>query len=258
MAPKKLTDRKLESLKAATPDKKHSKRKHYDVWDRDGLGVRVSYKGRKTFVLMARYPRNPNNPQRVALGTYPTMSLAEAREKAAHWRKLIGKNIDPRDEEERKKEQSFRAVAEQFIEYIKRPQKNRPPLRTAPVMEHRLRETFIEKWGGRPVTEITADDVKGIIRKSVEGGAPYQAFHHFALIRRLFNWAIGTDDYGVQFNPCDRLSSGDLIGERHARDRVCAVACNRSPGLSVWPALSSASIDRIAPGRGLRRALVRI
>src|SRR6516165_1334361 len=216
----KLTDRKLESLKAATPDKKHPKRKHYDVWDRDGLAVRVSYEGRKTFVLVARYPRNPKNPQRVALGTYPTMSLAEAREKAARWRKLIGKNIDPRDEEERKKEQSFRAVAEQFIEYIKKPQKNRPPLRTAPVMEHRLRETFIEKWGARPITEITADDVKRIIRKSVEDGAPYQAFHHFALIRRLFNWAIGTDDYGIQFNPCDRLNSGDLIGERHARDRV--------------------------------------
>jgi integrase len=216
----KLTDRKLESLKAATPDKKHPKRKHYDVWDRDGLAVRVSYEGRKTFVLVARYPRNPKNPQRVALGTYPTMSLAEAREKAARWRKLIGKNIDPRHEEERKKEHSFRAVTEQFIEYIKKPQKNRPPLRTAPVMEHRLRETFIEKWGARPIAEITADDVKRIIRKSVEDGAPYQAFHHFALIRRLFNWAIGTDDYGIQFNPCDRLNAGDLIGERNARDRV--------------------------------------
>jgi len=213
MAPK-LTDRKLDSLKPA-PEGKHK-----DYWDRDGLGVRVSYEGRKTFVLMARYPRNPNNPQRVALGTYPTMSLAEAREKAARWRKLIGKKIDPRDEEERKKEHSFRAVAEQFIEYIKKPQKNRPPLRTAPVMEHRLRETFIKKWGGQAVTEITTDHVKAIIRKSVDDGAPYQAFHHLALIRRLFNWAIGTDDYGLQVNPCDRLSSGDLIGERHARDRV--------------------------------------
>jgi integrase len=80
--------------------------------------------------------------------------------------------------------------------------------------------TFIAKWGGRHITEITADDVKRIIRKSVEDGARYQAFHHFALIRRLFNWAIGTDDYGLQVNPCDRLNSGDLIGERHARDRT--------------------------------------
>jgi integrase len=214
MAREKLTDRKLKSLKPA-PEGKHK-----DYWDSstDGsgvLGVRVSDTGRRTFVLMARYPRNPSHPQRVALGTYPTMSLADAREKASRWRKLIAASKDPRDEEEKKKENSFRAVGEQFIDYIKRQK-----LRTAPVMEHRLRQTFMEKWGGRPISEITADDIKRIIRKSVEDGARYQAFHHFALIRRLFNWAIGTDDYGIQVNPCDRLNSGDLIGERHARDRV--------------------------------------
>jgi hypothetical protein len=48
-------------------------------------GVRVSDSGRRTFVLMARFPRNPKNPTRVALGTYPTMSLADAREKASRW-----------------------------------------------------------------------------------------------------------------------------------------------------------------------------
>jgi integrase len=214
MAREKLTDRKLTSSSIVP------KEGHRDIWDTstDGaglLGVRVSDSGRRTFVLMARFPRNPKNPTRVALGTYPTMTLADAREKASRWRKLIDAGKDPRDEEEKKKENSFRAVAEQFIDYIKRQK-----LRTAPVMEHRLRETFIAKWGGRYITEITADDVKCIIRKSVEDGARYQAFHHFALIRRLFNWAIGTDDYGLQVNPCDRLNSGDLIGERHARDRT--------------------------------------
>ncbi len=214
MAREKLTDRKLTSASIVP------KEGHRDIWDTstDGaglLGVRVSDSGRRTFVLMARFPRNPKNPTRVALGTYPTMSLADAREKASRWRKLIDANKDPRDEEDKKKENSFRAVAEQFIDYIKRQK-----LRTAPVMEHRLRQTFIEKWGGRPISEITADDIKRIIRKSVEDGARYQAFHHFALIRRLFNWAIGTDDYGIQINPCDRLNSGDLIGERQARDRV--------------------------------------
>jgi len=214
MAREKLTDRKLTSSNIVP------KKGHRDIWDTstDGaglLGVRVSDSGRRTFVLMARFPRNPKNPTRVALGAYPTMSLADAREKASRWRKLINVNKDPRDEEEKKKENSFRAVAEQFIDHVKRQK-----LRTAPVMEHRLRETFVQKWGGRHITEITADDVKRIIRKSVEDGAKYQAFHHFALIRRLFNWAIGTEDYGIQFNPCDRLNSGDLIGERHARDRV--------------------------------------
>ena len=207
MAKEKLTDRYLKSLKP--------KADRYDIMDSvvPGLGVRVS-DNRKTFILIARFPGS-NNPTRRTLGEYDVMSLEEARDRAREWRKLVKKQIDPGAEEQRKRGNSFRAVAEQFIAHI-----NRQKLRTAPVMEYRLRETFIEKWGGRPISEISADDIKRIIRKSVEDGAKYQAFHHFALIRRLFNWAIGTDDYGIQFNPCDRLNSGDLIGERQARDRV--------------------------------------
>jgi integrase len=207
MAKRNLTDRLLKSLKP--------KGERYDVMDSvvAGLGIRVS-DNRKTFILIARFPGS-NNPTRRTLGEYDVLSLEEARETAREWRRLIKKRIDPAAEEQRKRENSFRAAAEQFISYVQRQK-----LRTAPVMERRLRRTFIEQWGGRPITEITADDVKRIIRKSVEEGAKYQAFHHFALIRRLFNWAIGTDDYGIQFNPCDRLNSGDLIGKRHARDRI--------------------------------------
>jgi DNA invertase Pin-like site-specific DNA recombinase len=47
-----------------------------------------------------------------------------------------------------------------------------------------------------------------VIRKAVDRGATYQAFHDFALIRRLFDWAIGTDDFGIELNPCRRLNSG--------------------------------------------------
>ena len=106
-------------------------------------------------------------------------------------------------------------MAEKFITYI-----HRQKLRTAAVMERNLRQTFVQEWGARPVTTIGSDDVKRVIRKAVEREATYQAFHDFALVRRLFNWAIGTDDYGLELNPCRRLNSADLIGERHARSRA--------------------------------------
>jgi integrase len=218
MARKKFTDRTLKSIKPAAEGK------HYDVWDTDvrGLGVRVSDTGRRTFVMLARFGGKGSNPTRRALGEYDSLSLVDAREKAQEWRKLIGRGVDPatelerqRREEERKKENSFAAVAVKFIAYIQRQK-----LRTAAVMERDLERTFVKAWGARPITEITPDDVKRIIRASVEREVPYQAFHDFALIRRLFNWCIGTDDYGLQFNPCDRLNSKDLIGQRHDRNRV--------------------------------------
>ena len=187
------------------------------------FGVRVSDKGLRTFVLMARLEKN-GDPRRRKLGRYPGMSLAAARAKAQEWRDLIAAGKDPKIENERqraadqrKQENSFAAVADHFIGHIARQK-----LRTAPVMARNLRETYIKefKWGPRPITDISSDDVKRVIRAAVDRNATYQAFHDFALVRRLFNWAIGTDDYGLQANPCDRLNSADLIGERHARDRV--------------------------------------
>jgi integrase len=218
---KNLTDRLLKSL----ADKPADKGQTYDIKDTvvPGFGVRVSETGRRTFILVARFP-GYKHPTRRALGEYGALTLEEARNKARKWHALLSRGTDPKEDDERqqqaeqrKRENSFAAVAEQFIAYI-----HRQKLRTAPVMERNLRDTFVKEaeWGLRPITKIGADDVKRIIRQAVGRGATYQAFHDFALIRRLFNWAIGTDDYGLELNPCDRLNSGDLIGERQARDRV--------------------------------------
>jgi integrase len=209
---RKFTDRFLKSIKGARNGKP------YDVRDSEvrGLRLRVMGSGERTFVLLARYSRDAN-PTRRALGSYPTMSLAQAREKAVQWKSQLKAGVDPSAEEARKRENSFAAVAEQFIAYI-----HRQKLRTAPVMERNLRETFIKgaKWGTRPIADLRSDDIKRVIRNAVDRGATYQAFRDFALIRRLFNWAIGTDDYGLESNPCRRLNPSDLIGQRHDRDRV--------------------------------------
>jgi integrase len=217
MSRKTLTDRYLKSLKKAPSGTR------LEHWDSvvPGLGVRVTDKGSKSFVLLARYPRSPN-PTRRALGEYGSITLEDAREKARHWVALIQKGIDPAVEEERLRQAelrkqgcTFAAVAEDFIRHIRRQK-----LRTAPTMERNLRTVFVARWKERPITEIATDDIKTVIREIVERGAKYEAFREFALVRRLFNWAIGTDDYGVEVNPCRRLKPGDLIGERNARDRV--------------------------------------
>jgi integrase len=216
MPKQNLTDRTLKSLK---PDKN----KTYDLMDSivPGLGVRVLDSGRRTFVLVTRYPGS-NNPTRRALGEYGELTLEKARDKARGWLELIRKGVDPKEHEERqrlaeqrKRANSFAAIAEKFITYI-----HRQKLRTADAMERNLRATFIKRWASRPITEITSHDVGRVIHEAVDRGSTYQAFHDFALIRRMFNWAIGTDEYGLETNPCDRLNTKDAIGERYSRNRV--------------------------------------
>src|SRR4051812_37462703 len=71
---RKLTSKTIEHLKAPGP-------KRLDVWDTvlQGFGVRVSPTGRKTWFVMVR---PGGHPARVTIGTYPAISLADAREQA--------------------------------------------------------------------------------------------------------------------------------------------------------------------------------
>ena len=84
-------------------------------------------KGRKTFILIARYPGS-RHPTRRALGQYENgMTLESARKKAGDWRRLLSDGIDPKVEMERKRKEearsradSFATVAEAYIAHIKR------------------------------------------------------------------------------------------------------------------------------------------
>lgn len=51
-------------------------------------------------------------------------------------------------------------------------------------------------------------------------GAPYQAHNALGYLRRLYTWAIGTQEFGLTLSPVERISPKDLIGEREARARI--------------------------------------
>jgi hypothetical protein len=61
--------------------------------DRDGLGVRVSKKGKIVFQL--RYRHN-GKPARLDIGTYPLITLKQARDEAMRFRADLEKGHDPR------------------------------------------------------------------------------------------------------------------------------------------------------------------
>jgi hypothetical protein len=75
---RKLAPKIVEHLKAPGP-------KRLEVWDivLQGFGVRVSPTGRKVWFVVTRVG---DRQKRVTIGTYPAISLAEARDEA---RKLI-------------------------------------------------------------------------------------------------------------------------------------------------------------------------
>jgi integrase len=93
-------------------------------------------------------------------------------------------------------------------------------LRTGENVQSTIRRELISRWGDRPIGDIKRRDVVEMLEGTVKRGSPYTAYHLLAYARKLWNWAIVRDTYGLETSPCARISPKDLIGEREPRQRV--------------------------------------
>jgi integrase len=78
-------------------------------------------------------------------------------------------------------------------------------------------------WGSRPLKDIARRDVVALLRE-VAKERPYIAHHLLGYARKLYNWAIAQDAYGLETSPCDRIRAKDVIGEKKPRKRILADA----------------------------------
>ena len=119
VARQNLTDRFVKSQKSAPAGQRYEYRDAIVP----GLALRVTDRGHKSFVLVARYPSNPKNPTRRTLGDVRAITLNEARQKARAWLGLIEKGIDPKTEEirqradaQRRQVNTFAAISAEFLD----------------------------------------------------------------------------------------------------------------------------------------------
>ena len=228
---KRLTDRFINSCRSAAPGERDE---HLNSIV-PGLALRVTDRGHKTFVLRTRIPGRPHFTRR-ALGDYGRLTLDEARTKARAWFELIERGQDPTALEQKQRAaavisraNTFGAVAQDFIaRYAK---KN---LVKADECERVINSEFVKRWRDWPIADVTAQQASAAVRAIVERGAPYQARNAFQYLRTLFNWTVGSREYGVDISPLAQLRPGALIGkgQLRARDRLLTDAELRA----VWRA----------------------
>src|SRR6516162_3282893 len=94
-----ITDKLLRSLAAKNQP-------HPPIWDKQlsGFGIRVGQRGGISFFAMRRRRGGSSKPIRIGCGSYPLVTLAEARERARAVLRDLHDGIDPRQQESARRE----------------------------------------------------------------------------------------------------------------------------------------------------------
>jgi integrase len=216
---KRLTDAQLKSLKPAKPGAR------YVIMDteRPRLGIRITDKGARSFVHVARV-KGANMTRRL-IGTYPNVSLSEAREVAETWDRLIAKGIDPKVEDRRQRdeiERAARAATENIFavraeEWLRTCRKQRQFRETARLVDRELTPF----WRDLPVTEISSRLIKDRVAEVAER-SPSVAWSVLRVIKTLFGWLAEREH--IPASPAATIRPKKLIGERRPRQRILSDA----------------------------------
>jgi|RhiMetdeSRZDD1v2_1073273.scaffolds.fasta_scaffold23744_5 integrase len=172
------------------------------------LGLRVTPYGRKTWFIMYR---SNGRLRRLTLGTYPALSLADARQHALAARHAVAQGSDPAAHKQSVRTAPTVAdLATQYIELYAKVHK-----KSWGDDARLLTKEVLPQWGTRKAYDIRRRDVIALLDHLVERGAPIQANRVLALVRKMFNWAISREL--VEGNPCLQVQPP---GKEHQRERV--------------------------------------
>lgn len=190
-----------------------------EVWDlkTPGFGLRISQGGRRTWTCLYRHD---GRLRRLTLGTYPILSLADARELARDRLADVQRGVDVASvKQERREADSFARLAERYLTEWARVKK-RP--RSVREDERVINRELLPRWGHRKAGEIGRRDVIELVdaiaaRKSAKSpdGAGVQANRTLALISKMYGF--GVDKAIVESNPAYKVPRP---GAEHQRDRV--------------------------------------
>jgi len=161
---------------------------HFDA-GYPGLGLRISYAGRRAWVYVYRAA---GKPRRLTLGAYPAMSLAEAREAWREARAAVEIGGDPAaaKAEAREARASGRdAVRTLFDDYRRR---KLSKLKAGDQPARMLERLMLPAWGDRRAQEITRRDVLDLI-EGVAERTPPTANRLKAYGGAFFAWLVARD-----------------------------------------------------------------
>lgn len=182
--PLSLTDPKVRTAK--------SKAKAFKLADEKGLFLYVTPSGSKYWRLKYRYQ---GKEKLLALGVYPDVSLALARDRRDDARKLLSSDIDPGEHRKVMKTASADRAANSFElvarEWFVKHSSNWVASHADKIIRRLERDVF--PWlGAKPVAEITPPDLLMVLRRIESRGAIETAHRAMSNCGQVFRYAVAT------------------------------------------------------------------
>ncbi len=203
----KLTKHVIDDLEAEDKDQFY--------WDTDvtGLALKVTPKGKKTFLVQYRPGGRGTTTRKIFIGPYGQVSLHKAKTEA---KSILGLRADGRDPALERRQAKQLSISDKFADVAadflaKHASQNRTVDETSRI----LKSDVLPKWGKRSIHELGKRDVNYLLDTVVARGSHVMANRTLATLRKLFNWCLSRGI--ITASPCEGISAPH---REKARDRV--------------------------------------
>jgi integrase len=150
--------------------------------------------------------------RRVTIGSYPRLSLADARREALRLMREAGEGASaaPALEAVPAADVTFAAMAESYVDvYL------RPNTRSWKNVQACLGQKAVRAFNDRDAASIERREIVAVLDGIVAAGTPHAAVNLLKALRAMYNWAMDRDL--VTSNPCERIRAPAATTQR---DRI--------------------------------------
>lgn len=190
--------------------------KQFEEYEGQGFGIKVSPKGTKAWIY--RYKIN-DKTEKISLGHYPNMSLADAKRKFLELKQLKLTGMNPKQFLEINKEDEKTTITtlitHWYSNYIVKHRKQ--PLQIRQIID----ADILPLLGQRNIEELEAKDITKALDKIVSRGSSAHANKVLSTIKQVLNYAVSRGE--LKANPAALIRARDIGGIEKPRERFLTI-----------------------------------
>lgn len=167
------------------------------LWDDKvaGFGLKVTPTGAKSYLFQYRLGGRAGKTRRVTIGKHGALTPDGARKEAERLAHLVAQGIDPQqqkqDDARKAVDLAFKGYASTFVDDC---------LKVRWKASHKDGEALLRLYatpvlGSKPIHQINRADIRAVLSKAK--GKVATSRNLFAVLRRLFRWAVSQGDIDV-------------------------------------------------------------